>query len=564
MRQTSPAPGVHARNLFHLSVAMWDAWAAFDPQADGYISAEKMASDNVPAARDAAISYAAYGLIKHRYVIVGPLDPASEGLENSMRNLCFDPAYTSTTDDNPAALGNRIAAAVIDFGSDDGARENDGYADATYVAVNDPLVIPSSGTRMANPNGWQPLRFLELPTDQGGRPLGSPLQGFVGAGWGHVIPFALARTRRGVPIDPGPPPRLGDASEAELKNELVELIGLSSQLDPAEQETIDISPGAMGNNPLGTNDGSGYAVNPFTHKPYASDIVNRADFQRALAEFWADGPSSETPPGHWNVIANAAADAPGFTFQFGGIGPALDRLEWDVKMYLAVNGAVHDAAIAAWGLKRIYNSARPISLIRYMAGLGQSSEPASPAYDPEGLPLVDGLIELVTAESSQPGERHAALGGHVGEVAVRAWRGFPASTFSEIAGVDWILGADWVPYQRISFVSPAFPGFVSGHSTFSRAAAEVLTAMTGNEFFPGGLQTWTTHIGELRHELGPSADITLQWATYYDAADLAGMSRRFMGIHIAADDVEGRWVGSTCGIGAWSLATAYFDGSARP
>jgi len=35
IRRDVPAPTVHARNLFHTSAAMWDAWAAYDPQADG-------------------------------------------------------------------------------------------------------------------------------------------------------------------------------------------------------------------------------------------------------------------------------------------------------------------------------------------------------------------------------------------------------------------------------------------------------------------------------------------------------------------------------------------------
>ena len=75
----------------------------------------------------------------------------------------------------------------------------------------------------------------------------------------------------------------------------------------------------------------------------------------SLAEFWADGPKSETPPGHWNVIANQVADSPGFELRIGGQGPVVDRLEWDVKTYFALNGAVHDAAVAAWGAKGYYD-----------------------------------------------------------------------------------------------------------------------------------------------------------------------------------------------------------------
>jgi hypothetical protein len=264
------------------------------------------------------------------------------------------------------------------------------------------------------------------------------------------------------------------------------------------------------------------------------------------------------------VLANQVADAPGFQFKLGGQGPTLDRLQWDVKMYLALNGAVHDAAIATWGVKGFYDSARPISMVRYMGGKGQSSDQAGPSYDAEGLPLVPGLVEIITAESSAPSQRHQALAGHVGEIAIRAWRGFPKDPATETSGVGWIRAVDWVPYQRSTFVTPAFAGYPSGHSTFSRAGAEVLTALTGSEYFPGGMYQWTLAKGDLLHEEGPTQDVTLQWATYFDAADQAGVSRLFMGIHIPADDFDGRKIGSTCGKDAMALAQKYFDGSAAP
>jgi hypothetical protein len=204
-----------------------------------------------------------------------------------------------------------------------------------------------------------------------------------------------------------------------------------------------------------------------------------------------------------------------------------------------------------------------MSMIRYMGGKGQSSDPSGPSYHPDGLPLEPGLIEVVTRESSAPGQRHAGLADHVGEIAVRAWKGFPQDTAIQTSGVGWIRAVDWVPYQRKTFVTPAFAGFVSGHSTFSRAAAEVMTAYTGSPWFPGGISSWTTKAGELLHEDGPTQDTTLQWASYFDAADQAGISRLFMGIHIPADDLEGRRIGSICGKDAWAKARTYFDGSAR-
>jgi hypothetical protein len=199
-----------------------------------------------------------------------------------------------------------------------------------------------------------------------------------------------------------------------------------------------------------------------------------------------------------------------------------------------------------------------------MGGKGQSSDRTGPAYDPEGLPLVDGLVEVVTQESSAPGQRHAELADHLGEIAIRTWRGFPEDPKTQTSGVGWIRAVDWVPYQRSTFVTPAFAGYPSGHSTFSRAAAEVMTAFTGSPFFPGGLAAWTAKRGDLLHEEGPTRDVTIQWATYYDAADLAGISRLYMGIHIPSDDIEGRKVGSICGEDAIALALKFFDGSARP
>src|SRR5262249_50421971 len=267
----------------------------------------------------------------------------------------------------------------------------------------------------------------------------------------------------------------------------VQLIEMSQALDPASPATLDSSPAGFGNDPLGTNNGAGYPMNPVTHQPYTPMPVKRADFGRVIAEFWADGPSSETPPGHWNLMANAIADNPLTVKRIGGVGPIVNDLEWDVKAYFAVNGATHDAAVECWGTKRVYDSVRPISQIRYMGGLGQSSDAMGPSYDPHGLPLVPGMIEVITPESSAPGERHAALAAFLGELALHVWPGPPADPTTQVSGAAWIRAKNWLPYQRDTFVTPAFASYFSGHSTFSRAAAEVLTRLTGSQYFPGGL-----------------------------------------------------------------------------
>ena len=272
-----------------------------------------------------------------------------------------------------------------------------------------------------------------------------------------------------------------------------------------------------------------------------------------LAEFWADGPSSETPPGHWNVLANYVTDQ--LTVKkIGGTGPQVDDLEWDVKMYFAVNAAVHEAACACWAAKRAYDAWRPISAVRYLGGLGQSTDTNQPSYNANGLPLIPGLIAVVT---SQMAATNSSL--TVGKVAVLGWPGPPANPATQHSGVKWMNADSWLPYQRTSFVTPAFPGYFSGHSTFSRSAAEVLAAITGSPYFPGGMGTYSNYV--LGFENGPSQPITLQWATYYDAADQAGLSRIWGGIHPPVDDFGGRRVGSQCGKGVWALAQKYFDGS---
>jgi hypothetical protein len=578
IRQVIPAPTVHARNLFHLSAAMWDAWAAFDPDATGYFVTEKHAPldggdpagagtgtdagadvEAVTEAREAAVSFAAYRILLWRYATVSDLTTAADDLDQVMASLCYRTDFTATGGDSPAALGNRIAATVIAAGAADGSHEEERYVDQAYQPANEPLVVDESGTTLADPNHWQPLS-LGQQLSQNGLPIPGKVQTFIGPHWGRVRPFALDPSPDGLPVDPGPPARLGDpAGDAGYRQAAVEVLRYSSQLDPADGVEVDISPGALGDNTLGADDGDGHDRNGVTGEPYPANMVLRADYQRALAEYWADGPSSETPPGHWNVIANQVSDVPGFSARIGGAGPEVDRLEWDVKTYFALNGALHDAAIAAWGLKGHYDSPRPISMIRYLGSRGQSSDPAAPGYHPQGLPLEAGFVEVVSDETSGPGQRHAHLAGHEGEIAVRAWRGFPDDPANTTSGVGWILAEDWVPYQRSTFVSPAFAGYVSGHSTFSRAAAEVLTAITGSPWFPGGLTEWRSPQGALLHEEGPTEDVTLQWATYFDAADQAGRSRLYMGIHVTEDDLEGRRVGARCGTAAWALAQDHFQ-----
>jgi hypothetical protein len=582
-------PSVHPRNFYHLSAAMYDAWAAFDPQAGQLFHQEKLAANDVEAARREAISYAAYHLIRHRFVF--PPGGAGPGafstlvaIEQQMSMLGYDSNNVTVVGNSPAALGNRIAETVINAGLADGANEAANFADTTgYMPANPLLSWEDVGTTATDPNRWQPLHFNNTPTDKLGRPIGEQDQRFSTPHWRQVEPFALKAANRsasGVYYDQGEPPRLNGPGDAAYRDQVQQLIRLSSKLDPNSPEMMDISPVSLGNRPLGSQADVGHDMNPATRAPYTPQFVRHGDYGRALTEWFSD------PGRQWNEISNYVTDrmeALDVEKRIGGAGPVVSDMEWDVKMYLAVNGALHDAGIAAWDHKRHYDSARPITMIRYMGQRGQSSDPGLTVdlgggnlvdtYHPDGLRLEQGLVEVITPATTAPGERHAHLAGSEGKIAIFAYQGPmpvgpddpPYDDPSEIGGVSWILPENWVPYQLIGFVTPPFPGFVSGHSTFARSAAEVLAELTGSEFFPGGLGEIELAQGvSFLNEFGPSADFSLQWATYFDASDASGFARLYGGIHPAADDLGGRNIGHLTGMGAWDRAQQLFQGVPEP
>ena len=572
IRKDTPDPPVHARNLYHVSAALWDSFWAYE--RNGWTGRQEAYVREMPslpadeasrvAAQQEAMSYAAYTVIKARFAFSPGNTATIEGIRWLMQRFGYDPDKTDDTGSSPSATGLRIGRGVLSATLNDGANEAHSYVDATgYTPANPPLKVRNAGVGSnVNPDRWQPLDLVNTVT-QNGITLGASIQKFVGSNAINTRTFALTRAANGFLVDdPGPPPLFLGSTKADYIAQAREVLLFSSRLTTADGVTLDISPAHILNNTLGANDGAGHGSNPVTGLAYASNVVLRGDYARVLAEFWADGPNSETPPGHWNVLFNQVSDHPLTTFRFQGQGNALRRLEWDVCGYFALNTAVHDAACAAWTLKREYDSARPITMIRYLAALGQSTDSNQPSYNADGLPLVSGLIELITGSSSAAGQRHAHLAASVGQVAILAWLGSPSSP-TQTSGVGWILGANWVPYQRETFVTPAFPGYISGHSTFSRAGAEVLTRFTGNPFFPGGLATYDYPAGAgLTFEAGPAKDVQLQWATYYDAADQAGLSRLHGGIHISADDLTGRKMGAKVSNAAFDRFLQYYGATA--
>ncbi|HEX6507797.1 MAG TPA: phosphoesterase [Chloroflexota bacterium] len=201
---------------------------------------------------------------------------------------------------------------------------------------------------------------------------------------------------------------------------------------------------------------------------------------------------------------------PGHWCLLGQYVSARDRhsLDDDVKMFFALTNALLDAGIAAWDAKRAYESVRPVTAVHWLYG-----------------------SQMVTA-----------------------WGG-------PCQGTRQILGSSWEPYQPATIVTPPFPEYISGHSTFSAAAAEVLKIFTGSDAF--GVSTVIPARSSSVEACTPAAPITLSWNTFSDAASQAGISRRYGGIHFETGDLAGRAVGRQVGALAWEKARAYFEGRRR-
>jgi hypothetical protein len=331
-------------------------------------------------------------------------------------------------------VGNRAAAAVIAFRHADGSNQlgdlNPGpYSDYTGYT---PVNTPD---QLIDANRWQPLRM----SDGNG---GFVVQKFVAPHWYKVKPFALKSADQ---FRPGPPAPVGSDEYVEQAEEVL---------------------------------------------AYSANLT---DQQKVIAEYWADGPSSELPPGHWSLMAQFVSRRDGYS------------LDADVKLFFAVTNAVFDAGIAAWDAKRHYDYVRPVSAI------------------------------------------NALFAG----TTVYAWAG-PG------LGTQPIDGGSWRPYQPVTFVTPPFPEYISGHSCFSAAGAEVLRQFTGSDVFGFSI---TVPAGSSKVEPGliPARDVILTWATFSDAADEAGISRLYGGIHFKQGDRTSRQIGRLVGAQAYAKALTYFN-----
>jgi len=443
VRDSRLGPPMVARALAIVHTAAFDAWAAYEERAVGTrlgASLRRPPHERSLANKKIAISYAAYRAAVDLFP--GSMSTVFDPL---MQSLGLDPQNKSTGLDTPAGVGNVAAAAVLQFRHGDGANQLGGYIDYTgYKSPNDPMDIrlPFDPRSVHDPNAWQQLRYV----DKYGN-LVTP--NFVGAQWQNVVPFALSSASQLRSVNG--PARFG-----------------STEYVAQAQASLALSAGLT-------------------------------DEHKMIAEYWADGPNSELPPGHWDLFAQ-------FIARRDHHGAAERGVDADVKLFFALTNAIFDASICCWDGKRAFASVRPITALRYLFQ-GQQ---------------------------------------------VLAWAG-------PYRGSRLISGEDWFPYQPRTFPTPPFPEYSSGHSTFSAAGAEILRLFTKSDRFGASV---TLPAGSSRTEPGvvPAHDLTLSWATFSQAADQAGISRRYGGIHFEQGDVDGRRAGHMVAQMAWDKAQSYISG----
>ncbi len=457
------------RALHITHAAMYDAWAAYDNDAVGAYTDMTAVGAGNHMSHSTAISYAAHAALVEvfphaRFLFDTMLDELAAQAEDMGEPI----------PEEAREIGLAAAEGVLAARANDGSNAENDFADTSgYEPVN-----PDSGEPIVDPNHWTPLRVPNgTVRDENGIPIATDnpatydLQKPLTPHWGDVTPFAI---EDGDAYRPEAPPELGDFSE------YVDQTGKVTTGDAAYREqfgaVLEISAGLTG-------------------------------AQKATAEYWADGPRSSTPPGHWNEIAQDVSMREGHD------------LGQDVKFFFALNNALFDTGIAVWDAKYEYDYVRPQTAIRHLF------------------------------EGQQ----------------VEAWIG-------PNQGTGLIDGGDWIPYQDVTFVTPPFPEYGSGHSGFSFAAATIIDAFTGTPLLYDGVSRGVQDLDgdgqrdligsftarELTFEDYDGPPIELRWETVWDAAADAGLSRLYGGIHIQDGDLSAREIGAEVGADVWAATSRLF------
>jgi hypothetical protein len=504
-------PPMVARALAIAHTCMYDAWAAYDEVAVGTTDTagtrrrppEERNDDNN---KKKAISFASYRCLTNLYP-----DAASVARLDA---VLTDHGYVLGDLTTPAGIGNIAAQAVIDARRDDGSNQYGNLTPAPCVSHTYPWppLPPSTGTTTTvNQLGNAPLALQPLPClGPGGQDTG-PYADYddVAAGYNHYVPsnplMGFCTPLAACPaqdnfIDPSLPwPNVADPNRWQplvfssharqtfvgAHWERVAPFALTSA-DQFDDRLVVPPPDFLKNN-------GQYQKNVDEMIKLSRDLD---DARKLIVEYWADGPDSEFPPGHWGLFAQFVSQRDQHT------------IDQDVKMFFAMHNASFDAGIVAWHIKRKYDGVRPITAIRFTKQ-GQT---------------------------------------------IRAWGGPGRPT-------ENVPGEQWMPYNPGTNLTPPFPGYFSGHSVFSRSSATVLTLFTESDDF-GFSTVIPANFGRVEPGI-PAVDTPVSFATFSDAADQAGLSRLYGGIHFPDDNTIAQAVGRLIGQQVWTKAQTYFDGTAH-
>ncbi|NQX43270.1 PAP2 superfamily protein [Pedobacter steynii] len=425
---TKTSPPLAARALAMAHTAMYDAWSVFDKCAISTTTAKyiKMADQEcVKENTRKAFSYAAYRVLMDLFWLALPSE--KKDLFRDLMCTCdYDPDDTTLDISLPQGIGNLVGRLVIERGHGDGANQQ-GTLHMPHWSDYTGYWPVNTPDQVNDLSFWQPLRKE-----------GGAIQQFLCPHWGLLKSFSLNFNWQ---FRPAPPFRKEDF---DFRPQVKEVLEISAAL---------------------------------------------TEEQKAIASYWADGPGTFSPPGHWCEIAQFIAEREQYRNTDG------------IKLFFALSNALFDASIACWEAKYYYNSVRPITAIRT---------------------IYKGLE-------------------------VQAWGG-PGK------GTQTIKGEQWVSYIE----TPPFPEHVSGHSSFSRAAATVLRQFTGSDHF-GGCTTLKTGSSVIEPGKVPCTEVRLDWPTFTSAAEQAGLSRVYGGIHFPRGNEEGQKLGISIGTNAWEKALFYFN-----
>lgn len=332
----SPGPTIASRAYGILHAAMFDAWAAYDPDAIATQLGDNLqrpTRENTDANKTEAMSFAAYRVLTE-------LLPTQQAIfDRLMQDLGFDPSNTTTDTTTAAGIGNVSAETLMQFRRQDGSNQQGGYVDTTnYQAVN------SDPNNIVRLDKWTP-EFVPIDSQPGDADFLRQEQ-FLTPQWSVVNPFALESSNAARPVAPKP---------------FLLVDGATVNLDAG---TITLADGSVANitpDIVGTDPSAGAIINKafIDQAQRVVDIsATLTDEQKLIAEFWEDAGGTSFPPGTWMT--------------FGQLVSARDdnTLDRDALLFLALGNAVFDAGVATWESKVFYDYVRPVRAIRELGKLG--------------------------------------------------------------------------------------------------------------------------------------------------------------------------------------------------